>query len=259
MIDRELVVLSLFPELMNVHGDAGNAAVLAKRATWAGRAAKVIELHVGDSLPRVAPDLVVIGSGFDADALAVLGALHAVTSALHDWHAAFVPLLAVGTGWELLAAEVELPVPERGGGGSVRGTVGAIIEGVGLFTGRATAVQTPVNGHLVVDSRFGELVGYEYHLRDYALGDDETPLGQVVAGVGNSAASRVEGARRLNAFGTHIAGPVLARNPGFADYLLGLTDSESAPTSSAAHAMDARAARVDDWANAANARFRKDA
>jgi CobQ-like glutamine amidotransferase family enzyme len=255
MIDRELVVLSLFPELMNVHGDAGNAAVLAARATWAGRAARVVDLHVGDSLPSVAPDFVVIGSGFDADAQTVLDALQAISAALHDWHASSVPLLAVATGWELLATEVELPF--RGSGGATGDTVRDTIDGVGLFTGRSTAVQTPVNGHLVVDSVFGELVGYEYHLRDYALGAGESPLGRVVAGLGNSASSRVEGARTLNAFGTHIAGPLLARNPRFADQLLALASGETVETINNREAMDARTVRVDNWANAANARLRK--
>jgi len=208
-----LVILSLFPEVSNVHGDAQNATVLARRAHWAGRATRTVELSVGGplngALAGARPHIVVIGAGFDEDAPRLLGALTQVRSALMDWHAAGTPILAAANGWELLATEVELRPGEP-------------IAGIGLFPGRAVPAAKPAAGPLVIETAFGSMVGYEYHSREYVSAAGESTLGTVVSGRGNGGDSRNEGSRIGNAFGTHLRGPVLARNPAFADALLTL-------------------------------------
>jgi len=220
MTSDRLVILSLFPEVSNVHGDAQNATVLARRAHWAGRATRTVELSVGGSLngalAGAQPHIVVIGAGFDEDAPRLLGALMQVRSALMDWHAAGTPILAAANGWELLATEVELRPSEP-------------IAGIGLFPGRAVPADKPVAGPIVIETAFGSLVGYEYHSRDYVSAAGELTLGTVVSGRGNGGDSRNEGSRIGNAFGTHLRGPVLARNPSFADALLTLALEVHAP------------------------------
>lgn len=220
MTGHGLVILSLFPEVSNVHGDAQNAAVLATRARWAGREANTVELAIGgslkDALAGVSPHIVVIGAGFDEDAPRVLGALMHVRSALMDWHAAGTPILGVANGWELLATEVELRPNDP-------------IAGIGLFPGRAVPAAKPFAGPLVIETAFGSMVGYEYHSRDYVSAAGELALGTVASGRGNGGDSRNEGSRIGNAFGTHLRGPVLARNPLFADALLMLAAGSDAP------------------------------
>ncbi len=213
MTGQSLVILSLFPELSNVHGDAQNAAVLAARARWAGREAHTVELPLGgslsDALKGELPHIVVIGAGFDDDAHRLLDGLIQVRSALLDWHAASTPILAVASGWELLSTRVEIRRDEP-------------IAGIGLFPGQVVPTSSPRAGQLVVETEFGSMVGYEYHSRDYISAAGELTLGRVVAGQGNGVDSGHEGARVGNAFGTHLRGPVLARNPVFADALLTL-------------------------------------
>jgi len=214
-----LVILSLFPQVSNVHGDAQNAAVLATRARWAGLEANTVELSLGgslnDALAGAAPHIVVIGAGFNEDAPRLLDGLIQVRSALLDWHAAGTPILAVANGWELLATEVEIRRNEP-------------IAGIGLFPGRAVPAAKPVAGQLVIETAFGSMVGYEYHSRDYVSAAGESTLGTVVSGRGNGGDYRNEGSRIGNAFGTHLRGPVLARNPSFADALLTLAAGANA-------------------------------
>ncbi len=211
MTDTDLVILSLFPEVSNVHGDAQNAAVLAARARWAGQPVREIELplggSLGDALAGATPNVVVIGAGFDEDAPRLRESLLNVRSALVDWHAAGTPILAVANGWELLAAEIELRPNEP-------------IAGIGLFPGRAVAAAKPAAGQLIVETDFGSMVGYEYPSRHYIASQGESALGSVSVGHGNGGDSHKEGSRVLNAFGTHLRGPVLARNPAFAEALL---------------------------------------
>ena len=64
-----------------------------------------------------------------------------------------------------------------------------------------------------------ELTGFENHGGQTNLNNGITPLGRVITGSGNGA-SGVDGAVAGNVFGTYLHGPVLARNPEFADLLL---------------------------------------
>lgn len=230
-------VASVLPDRLNIHGDAENAAVLAVRAGWRGLSAAVHVVRTPADA-TIDPDVIAIGSGFDADALEILGGLRALREQIAHWVSTGVPLLAVGLSWELLSASVEfLP--------------GTPTPGLGIFSGRATTSPRRV-GTIAVESDHGLLVGYEYHLRDYTLGPDERPLGRVRGGTGNGDADggNVEGAVRGTAYGTGLRGPVLARNPALADHLIDIARARRALPDAAA---DDRLARADAYASKANA------
>lgn len=235
-----LTVLSVLPSRSNIHGDAANAAVLATRARWRGVEARVLELEAGQAAPTAAPHAIVIGSGFDAEAERTLAALRAIEGLLRTWVDAGVPLLAVGLGWELLSATVEV-------------NPGVVLEGLGMFPGRAVPA-TRATGDILVESRFGPLIGYEYHVRDYLPAEGEEPLGTVIAGIGNRPGAGTEGAVVGSAIGTHLRGPVLARNPALADHLLRLAAGRAgAVLGDAASELTA----VDGWQSSVNARTRQ--
>ncbi|HVK44333.1 MAG TPA: hypothetical protein VM429_05465, partial [Micropruina sp.] len=97
---------------------------------------------------------------------------------------------------------------------------GSSIEGLGILPGRAVPRSGRVTDDLVVASpRFGLLVGFENHARDY-IGAEGSPLGRLRSGVGNGRGSGQEGVVMGAVIGTHLHGPVLAKNPEFADHLL---------------------------------------
>ena len=58
-------IAALLPGLQNTNGDAENAAVLARRAAWAGLDARVVPVESRDDLPEHV-DAVVLGSGSDS-------------------------------------------------------------------------------------------------------------------------------------------------------------------------------------------------
>ncbi|NLA65753.1 MAG: hypothetical protein GX862_07485 [Leucobacter sp.] len=204
------VVASLTPGRLNIHGDAQNANVLAARAQWAGHQAEVVEIHSAADAAGLTPQAITIGSGFESDADEVRDALTSIADQLHGWVAADIPLLAVGLGWELLSESTQLSADES-------------FTGLGVFSGRFVAGQRAV-GPVALHSPWGELIGYEYHYRDYLLGPDEEALVRVLAGVGNltnAQGTRSEGVVRGRSFGTTMRGPILARNPHLADEMLG--------------------------------------
>jgi CobQ-like glutamine amidotransferase family enzyme len=225
-----LTIVSLLPELLNTNGDAANARVLAQRARWARLTADVVDVHSAAELPSVI-DAVVIGSGTDADLAATRDALLPMAERLRELVTMGVPVLAVGTGWELLSWGIEL------GDGSV-------IEGLGLVAGRAVPAENRSTDDLVVTTRFGRLIGFENHARGYA-GAEASPLGRVVHGTGNGRGQ--EGLVMGDLFCTHLHGPVLARNPDLADHLLSIALARHG----AVYAPGGHTAMVDDIAKAA--------
>jgi CobQ-like glutamine amidotransferase family enzyme len=228
-----LGILNIFPELFNVNGDAENAAVLAARSRWAGHSARVTRFSVGDVAPDVSPGIIVIGSTTDAALPSAIAALREIRAALAGWIESGVPVLAVGTGWELLSESIEL--------------TGGTVPGLGLVPGRAVVAAGRVTDDLVVDTRFGRLVGFENHARDFELVDPASALGTVIYGRGNGTvgiSAAAEGFCAGSVIATHLHGPVLAKNPALADHILSRVlpgyDSRTVP-----------AGRVDDFALAA--------
>src|SRR5256712_2909137 len=64
------------------------------------------------------------------------------------------------------------------------------------------------------------LAGFENHAGRTRLDPGAQPLGRVIAGFGNDGETGWEGCRVGRAVGTYLHGPLLPRNPWFADWLL---------------------------------------
>ncbi|WP_448809971.1 type 1 glutamine amidotransferase [Agromyces bauzanensis] len=228
-----LTIAALLPALQNTNGDAENAAVLQRRAEWAGLDARVVAVDTREQLPDRL-DAIVLGSGSDSSIERSRATLLTMHDELRTWGTEGVPILAVGTGWELLSWGIEFPD-------------GSSAEGLGILPGRAVPGAARVTGDLVVASpRFGTLVGFENHARDY-VGAEGSPLGRVRAGAGNGRDSGQEGVVMGSVIGTHLHGPVLAKNPAFADELLRLAASRAGLT----YEPGAHTAVVDAYAAAA--------
>jgi CobQ-like glutamine amidotransferase family enzyme len=99
---------------------------------------------------------------------------------------------------------------------------GAELPGIGLLPLHTVAGERRMIGDVLLDCAFaGEtLAGFENHAGRTILAAGAEPLGRVVAGFGNDGASGDEGCRAGRIYGTYLHGPLLPRNPWFADRLL---------------------------------------
>ncbi|MCI2958690.1 cobyric acid synthase [Agromyces atrinae] len=228
-----LEIVSLLPSLLNTNGDAENARVLLRRAEWAGIDARVRTVERAAELPSE-PDLVVIGSGSDASLGEARLRLLDMLDELRRWGTDRVGVLAVGTGWELLSWGIEFASGEQ-------------LEGLGVLPGRAVPrVEGRVTGDLVITRKGARLVGFENHERDY-VGAEASPLGRVVSGAGNGRGSSQEGVVTGTVIGTHLHGPVLAKNPTLADQML----TTAAERRGIEYQVGSAAVKVDDFAKGA--------
>lgn len=222
-----LRIAVLAPDVLDTNGDAANARVLAARARWAGADAEVVPLARPEDA-EVRPDVLVAGTGAEEDLPAVLEFLRTVASTLHAWVAEGTQVVAVGAGWELMAQSLVTP--------------SGVLEGIGLFPGRSVAGER-VADDLVVETADGVLIGFENHERRMTGISAEQALGRVLHGTGDGAG--YEGYSVGGLLGTHVHGPLLAKNPVLTDIILRRALGDAYATS------DERIRAVDDTARAA--------
>ncbi|MEJ3403246.1 hypothetical protein WDJ51_00740 [Rathayibacter sp. YIM 133350] len=228
----DFTIAVIAPSLLDTNGDAQNADVLAARIRWSGQTARVAVVETAADMPQRV-DAVVIGSGSDSAIPTVRTLLLDLANLLRTWATEGVPILAVGLGWELLSWGIE-----HGDG--------TVSEGIGLLPGRVIAREGRVTDDIVLSSRYGRLVGFENHARDYVAAEG-SPLGRIVHGSGNGKDSGQEGVTMGDAIGTHLHGPVLALNPHLADHLLTAMYARAGQ----AYVRGEHAVIVDDYARAA--------
>lgn len=209
----ELRICHLYPDLLNLYGDRGNLMTLAGRARWRGIDVRVGELHLGDPLGSEDHDLYFIGGGEDRQQrLAAPDLRERKGDALRAAAERGAVVLAVCGGYQLL-------------GHYYRPSEGEDLIGLGLLDLTTVHPGKRVRrliGNIVIRSRMigGTLVGFENHGGRTRLGPGAQPLGDVVAGSGNNGEDRSEGAVFRHVYGTYLHGPLLPKNPAFADRLI---------------------------------------
>lgn len=206
---RTLRIAHLYPELLNLYGDGGNILVMRKRLAWRGIGCEVEEVHVDDRPSFSDVDIAFIGGGSDREQKIVCDHLLAERSELRAFVEDGGALLAVCGGYQLLGHSYLM------GDEKVEG-----LSLVDLYTDRGSP---RLIGNIAVESRISPqpVVGYENHGGRTHLGPGVEPMGRVLHGHGNDGKSGQEGCLYKNVVGTYVHGPLLPKNPGVADYVLG--------------------------------------
>ena len=207
-----LLVGHLFPDYLNIYADRGNIAVLARRAAWRGFQLDVQALGAGAEIRPGEHDLFYVGGGQDREQALIAPALAALAPALHEAFEGGAAFLAVCGGYQLL-------------GRFYRDQSGDEQPGVGLLPLHTIAGSRRMIGDVLLECELEPgvrrtLAGFENHAGRTILDEGAEPLGRVVSGFGNDGDSAYEGCRVGRAIGTYLHGPLLPRNPWFADWLL---------------------------------------
>ena len=204
----QIKIVRIHNELLGTYGDQGNAEVLAFRAKFHGITANIVDVTYNDDLPTNG-DIYLLGGAEDAAQLLSLEALQRGDnlSILHMAIDRGAVILAVCAGFQII--------------GNKFFANGQEVDGLGLLD----VISVPGDKRLVGDikttsSVLGfELTGFENHMGRTILGPTAQAFGKVITGHGNGD-SKYDGAVNGNIFGTYMHGPILARNPEFADLLL---------------------------------------
>ena len=208
----KIIVGHLYPDYLNIYADRGNIAVLARRAAWRGHELEVRTISVGQPVEPGEHDLLYVGGGQDREQALVADDLVAKADGVREAVDGGAALLAVCGGYQLM-------------GRSYRGFHGEDLPGIGLFPLETVAGETRMIGDVLLECELEPgvartLAGFENHAGRTKLDPGAEPLGRVVAGFGNDGESGFEGCRVGRAIGTYLHGPLLPRNPWFADWVL---------------------------------------
>ncbi|AHH96893.1 glutamine amidotransferase [Kutzneria albida DSM 43870] len=209
MVHDSVVRIGLvLPDVLGTYGDSGNATVLLKRLEWRGIRGEVVQLGVGDPVPN-SLDIYLLGGGEDrAQTLAVSHLTE--HPGMQQAAANGAVVMAVCAGLQIL-------------GEDFTGSDGVTHGGLGLLDVRTTpGSSTRAVGELLTlpdKELFADpMTGFENHQGHTQLGASARPLSRVVYGTGNGEGH--DGAYQGHVLGTYMHGPVLARNPAFADLML---------------------------------------
>jgi CobQ-like glutamine amidotransferase family enzyme len=209
---RALRLGHLYPSQMNIYGDRGNILCLQRRCRLRDIDLEVTPLEIGDALRPDAFDLLFMGGAQDREQRLVAEDLLTTKGGLREAVDDGVVFLGVCGGYQL-------------SGRFYRGAGGEEIRGAGVFdlyTLHPGPGSRRLIGNLAAEWEGGSLAGFENHGGRTYLGSAAEPLARVVRGYGNDGHSGFEGARYKNAFGSYLHGPLLPKNPAFADRLISL-------------------------------------
>lgn len=204
----ELLIVDLFPSLLQPEGDHGNAVMLAHRARAYGAVASVMTIHPGQDVP--AADVYLLGGSEDVDLVACANAVRTCDVMLKRAEAGAV-VFGVGAGFTVLCRAFD-------------DASGATHQGAGLLDARmawSARAEGPVITYPSPALGLPALSGYEFHHGRVLRGPDAAPVAPIEMGVGDGQSPASDGAVTGQVVGTWLHGPLLPRNPAMADLVLG--------------------------------------
>ncbi len=219
---RNITITHLYPNYLNLYGDRGNIIALRKRCEWRNIKVRINNFNLGSRFSTKS-DLYFIGGGQDEDEYEVYKDLIKHRKQILKIVEDGVIFLCLCAGFQLFGRYF------------IDGT-GRKIKGLGILDVKTKAPSNSVKarsiGNIIVElnkelfkhSRYDRttLVGFENHIGQTFLGKKVEPLGKVIKGKGNNNDDEFEGAVYKHVFGTYLHGPILPKNPHFADYLIEL-------------------------------------
>jgi lipid II isoglutaminyl synthase (glutamine-hydrolysing) len=225
----KFVIGYLYPHLLNLYGDNGNVEILSSRAKARGFNVEVVRISTEavlkpDSINHF--NVVFMGGGPDSSQKLMYEDLYKNKKEfLRDYvESGGVGLFVCGS-YQLL-------------GNYYKAADGSVLQGLSIFNIHTEHfgnkkprcignVVCEVSEELRRDPVFNAvnkvgsaLVGFENHGGRTYLNDKILPLGKIVVGQGNNSEDGTEGVLYKNSIGTYLHGPLLARNPHLADYLI---------------------------------------
>lgn len=220
----KLNICHLYPDLLDLYGDRGNIITLTKRAQWRGIDTAVQRVSLGEPLDFADVDILFIGGGSDREQNILVEDLmkrkQELRAAIEDG----LVVLAICGGYQLLGQYYQMgngtKIPGLGfldlwtEAGSKRLIGNVAIKLANELKNQGEQLETA--------KRLDTLVGFENHSGKTYLGTRVQKIGKVLHGNGNNGEDGSEGVWFKNVFGTYLHGPLLPKNPNFADLLLSL-------------------------------------
>ena len=210
---KELKILYLYPDILELYGDYGNIQVLRYRLEQRSFQAIIEPYSIGDTPPDFKSyDLVFAGGGADQEQGILAQDLLKHKASIQEAIDAGVFFLLICGSYQLF-------------GKYYKGVEGDIIPGLEIFDYYTEAnpdrkkrcisniiIEADLNGKKT------KVIGFENH--GGQTFNISSPFGRVLSGNGNQFGDTQEGFFRKNVIATYLHGPLLSKNPELADFIL---------------------------------------
>lgn len=210
---KELKILYLYPDILELYGDYGNIQVLRYRLEQRGFKAIVEPYSIGDVPPDFKSyDLVFAGGGADQEQGILAQDLIKYKDSIKE-------AIDNGTFFLLICGAYQLF------GKYYKGVEGDIIPGLEVFDYYTEAIHDRKKrciGNVVIEAELNgqktKIIGFENH--GGQTFDINSPFGNVLFGNGNKFGDTQEGFFMNNVIATYLHGPLLSKNPELADFII---------------------------------------
>lgn len=212
----KLTVGWLYPDLMSTYGDRGNILCLQKRCEWRGIDFEVLPINHETKIDELKSiDLLFGGGAQDHEQEIVMKDLRKKGKVIKELIDENLPALFVCGSPQLMGKYYEPAKGKR-----IKGL--EIFDMISVHPG-PNELRLIGNIAAKTDSSLFKtdfIVGFENHGGRTYLGEKARPFAKVIKGYGNNGEDQTEGVVYKNAIGCYFHGPLLAKNPEIADYLI---------------------------------------
>ena len=210
---KEIKILYLYPDMLELYGDYGNIQVLKYRLEKRGFQCIVDKYSIGDEMPNFKNyDIIFAGGGADNEQSILSEDLIKYKDELKEAENEGVFFLLICGAYQLF-------------GKYYKGVEGNIIPGLEIFPYYTEAIADRKKrciGNIVLDVNLNgketKVIGFENH--GGQTYDVPTSFGKVLFGNGNKFGDTEEGFYKKNVIATYLHGPLLSKNPEVTDYII---------------------------------------
>ena len=212
-MEKELNILYLYPDILELYGDYGNIQVLKYRLEKRNYKCNIERYSIGDNPPDFTKyDLVFAGGGADIEQ-------DILSKDLIKYKDNIKEAIKHGVFFLLICGAYQLF------GKYYKDADGNIINGLNIFPYYTEAINDRTKrciGNIVIEATLNnqkeKIIGFENH--GGQTSDVFSPFGTVLYGNGNKFGDKYEGFFLENVIGTYLHGPLLSKNPSLADYII---------------------------------------
>lgn len=210
---KELKLLYLYPDILDLYGDIGNIKILQYRLEKRGYKVKIDEYSINGEKPDfINYDLIFAGGGADNEQQILAKDLMKYKKDIQEAIKKGVFFLLICGAYQLF-------------GKYYKGVDGNIIPGLEIFdyyTEASGDRSKRCIGNIIIQTDLDntpiKIIGFENHAgQTYNI---NKPFGQVLCGNGNKFIDSEEGFMDNNVIATYLHGPLLSKNPELADYII---------------------------------------
>lgn len=210
---KEIKILYLYPDMLELYGDYGNIQVLKYRIESRGFTAIIDRYSIGDDVPDFNDyDIVFAGGGADNEQNILADDLIKYKDNIKEAVNNGVFFLLICGAYQLF-------------GKYYKGVEGNIIPGLEIFDYYTEAINDRKKrciGNIVIEANLNgiksKIIGFENH--GGQTFDVSNSFGKVLFGNGNRFADTEEGFFQTNVIATYLHGPLLSKNPLLCDYII---------------------------------------